>query len=72
MRDKWDGDRTGYAVQRRSLRDPEDRSFVLSLTPSERVAMVWTLTCQAWSFAGDFDCESRLPRHVVRVVRGGG
>lgn len=40
-------------------------------TPAERMLMVWELTQDAWSFYRPKDAESRLPRHVVRVVRGG-
>ncbi len=41
------------------------------LTPAERLEMVWPLTVEAWTWAlrGDFDAESRLPRHIVRVLR---
>ena len=39
-------------------------------TPAERIAMVWTLTLQAWAFQGGGDAESRLRRDVGRVVRG--
>lgn len=38
-------------------------------TASERLAMMWQLALDAWAFRGDRDAESRLPRHVVRVVR---
>jgi hypothetical protein len=38
-------------------------------TPAERVAMVWTLTVQAWAFKG-IDAESRMRRDVGRVIRG--
>ncbi len=43
------------------------------LTPAERLGMVWPLTVEAWTWAcrGDFDAESRLPRHIVRVIRRG-
>lgn len=41
------------------------------LTPAERLEMVWPLTVEAWTWAlqGNFDAESRLPRHIVRVIR---
>lgn len=39
-------------------------------TAAERIAMMWQLTLDAWAFTGTADAESRLPRHVVRVIRG--
>jgi len=36
---------------------------------AERIAMVWEITCDAWSMTGDFDVESRLQRDVVRLRR---
>jgi hypothetical protein len=43
---------------------------VPSLTPQQRIAMVWTLTTQAWAFKEGTFRESRLRRDVGRVVRG--
>ena len=40
-------------------------------TVSERILMMWPLACDAWTFKGDFDAESRLQRHVTRVIRRG-
>ena len=39
-------------------------------TPAERLAMMWQLGLDAWAFMGDPVAEPRLPRHIVRVVRG--
>jgi len=69
-------DRSEYPTRVRRLHDPEDESEILALSPEERVAMVWTLTLQAWAFlARDMDAggllpEPRLRRDVGRVVRG--
>jgi len=41
-------------------------------TPAERLAMMWQLTLDAWAFTGASDAQSRLQRHVVRLVRRGG
>jgi len=38
-------------------------------TPEERVGMMWQLALDAWAMMGDRHAESRLPRHVVSVVR---
>ena len=43
-----------------------------SATPAQRLAMVWPLTLQAWSFTGKPLAQSRLPRHIVLVRRGAG
>ena len=41
-------------------------------TQTERLAMMWQLTLDAWAFTGASDSQSRLQRHVVRLVRRGG
>lgn len=43
-----------------------------SLTPAERLAMVWPLTLEAWAFKDPSIVERRFQRHVVRVKRGRG
>lgn len=40
-------------------------------TPAERVAMMWQLAVDAWTFTGTFDPESRLQRHLVELRRRG-
>ena len=50
--------------------DPDDGDQ-LRLTPEQRVDMMWALALDAWAFKGDPVAEPRLPRHVVRVIRGG-
>ena len=39
-------------------------------TPEERLNMMWQLALNAWAMKGE-KVEPRLPRHVVRVIRGG-
>ena len=41
----------------------------LRMTPGERMSIVWQLTVDRWAFKGEPLDESRLPRHVVRVIR---
>src|SRR5688500_13616501 len=60
-------DRTEYPTRLQRL-DEEHRECD-TRTPAVRIAMVWTLTLQAWSFKGGGDAESRLRRDVGRVVR---
>jgi hypothetical protein len=38
-------------------------------TPAERVAMVWQLTREAWTFKDGHWNEPRLRRDVGRVIR---
>lgn len=40
-----------------------------STTAAERLNMMRQLTIDAWVFKGESVAESRLPRHVVRIVR---
>lgn len=42
------------------------------LDPVEAWAMMWPLACDAWAMRGEPVDESRLLRHVVRVIRGRG
>lgn len=46
-----------------------DRDYWKSLSPSERLEMMWQLAIDAWAFTGDQLAESRLPRHIVRIYR---
>jgi hypothetical protein len=39
------------------------------MTPGERIDFVWELTKTAWTFHDPNFRESRLQRHVVRVIR---
>ncbi|MBI3654430.1 MAG: hypothetical protein HY231_25660 [Acidobacteria bacterium] len=41
-------------------------------TPAERLEMLWQLALNAWAFTGKRVAEQRLPRDVVRVLRGEG
>ena len=48
-----------------------DHEYWLSLTPAERMGMMWQLAVDAWQFMGEPLVESRLSRHVVRIQRSG-
>ena len=65
-------DRSTYPVRVSRLHDEEDDAYVRSLSPAERIAMVWPLTLQAWGFKEGLEDEPRLQRDVVRLVRGPG
>ena len=64
-------DRTTYTVRTIPLSEEGKHSDLTELTPSERVAMVWQLTAQAWTFKDGTWHEPRLRRDVGRVVRRG-
>jgi hypothetical protein len=63
-------DRSSYRVRKLHLREEGGDDDVRRLTPSERVAMVWQLTLQAWAFKEGRWVEPRLRRDLVRTVRG--
>jgi len=52
-----------------TLHDQGTGIDVKQTTPAQRLSMMWQLALDAWAFKGDSLAESRLPRHVVRVVR---
>ena len=54
-----------------TLADQGRDSGVPDATASERMLMVWPLTLAAWAFKEPNIVQSRLQRHVVRVVRRG-
>jgi hypothetical protein len=52
--------------------DEEQRAehdYWRALAPADRLAMMWQLALDAWSFTGQPGAESRLPRSVVRIHR---
>ncbi|MBK7644226.1 MAG: hypothetical protein IPJ19_14480 [Planctomycetes bacterium] len=65
------GARSNWPTHKGGLHDPEDESDVRSLSPGERMSMVWQLTLQAWAFKEGLAHEPRLQRDVGRVVRRG-
>lgn len=63
--------RAGYPVRKITLAEEGRDSMVSALSPAARVAMVWELTVQAWTFKDGSWHEPRLRRDVVRTLRGG-
>ncbi len=63
-------ERRNVTVRVTRLRDQGKESDLEGTTPAERIGMMWQLALDAWAFMGGADAESRLPRHVVRVIRG--
>ncbi len=64
-------DRPDYPVRKTSLEDQGRELDYAGMTAEERLAMMWTLTVQAWMFKEGRLDEPRLRRDVVRVLRGG-
>ena len=65
-------DRASYPTRLLRLHEEGGDADVRSMEASRRLAMVWQLTLEAWTFKeGRFD-EPRLRRDVVRLTRAGG
>ena len=62
-------DRT--VVRKTTLQEQEDDGIIHNATPSERIAMVWQLTIDAWMFMDPKSAKSEFQRHVGRVERRG-
>ena len=63
--------RADYATRLGRLHDREDDAYLRSLSPAQRMQMVWQMTLDAWAFKEGLADEPRLRRDVVRVVRRG-
>ena len=57
-------------IRIRKLSEQGQETDLQNTTPAERLGMMWQLALDAWAFKGEPVAEPRLPRHVVRVVRG--
>ena len=62
-------ERENYPVRMVRKGDEEEDPYLKETTPEARLLMMWPLTIQAWAFKGEDIRESRLSRHVVRVLR---
>jgi hypothetical protein len=56
-------------VRKRTLSDQGKETDLDHTTPVERLGMMWQLALDAWAFKGEPVAESRLPRHIVRLLR---
>lgn len=63
-------DRSHWQTRKTTLAHEGEQDDVSHLSPSERFAMVWQLTVQAWTFKDGQWNEPRLRRDVGRVIRG--
>lgn len=63
-------DRSAWPVRRFALGEEPGDDLSLTTTPSERVAMVWPLTLDAWALAGrEMPAYSRTETPVARRPR---
>ncbi len=58
-------------IRKLKLGEPEPNDWA-GTTPQERLMAVWQLTRTAYAFKGADPGDTRLPRHVARVIRRGG
>lgn len=65
-------DRSGYQVRKIPLSEEGTHSDLSELSPSDRVALVWQITTQAWIFKDGTWDEPRLRRDVVSTQRNRG
>jgi hypothetical protein len=63
--------RQSYPVRKVPLHEEVEGADLANTTAAERLKMMWPLTVDAWAFKGEPLDESRLPRHIVRVLRRG-
>jgi hypothetical protein len=63
-------DRGNWPTRKLRLEDEDKHDDMAHLTASQRVAMVWEITKDAWAHKDAHVGESRLRRDVARVVRG--
>jgi hypothetical protein len=57
-------------VRKTTLERQGTERDVRDLTPAQRMAMVWTLSGQAWQFKEPTDEERMVRRKIVRTIRG--
>lgn len=63
--------RINYRVRKTTLAGKRSTDDVSSLTPAERLAMVWEITKDTWAFMGKPVDDTPMQRHVVRIFRRG-
>ena len=62
--------RQNYPTQLLTTKEKLDSSGdVMSFSVQKRLAMVWPLTLEVYSFVGTIDVESRLQRHITKLIK---
>jgi hypothetical protein len=62
--------RSHWVTKLGRLSDPDQSREPSAISPEEGLGMMWRLTLDNWIFMKETHAESRLQRHVVRLVRG--
>ena len=57
-------------VQLKRLSDEKARLDPEPVPAGQGLSMIWRMTLDNWSFVKESHAESRLQRHVSRLVRG--
>ena len=65
-------EQTRRIVRVRRLHEQDNDDDLRDTTPAERLGMMWQLTLDAWAFKGESVAQSRLPRHIVHLLRRAG
>lgn len=62
--------RQKYSTQLLTTKEKLDSSGdAMSFSVQKRLAMVWPLTLEVYSFVGTIDVESRLQRHITKLIK---
>jgi hypothetical protein len=56
-------------IRKASLVNQGNSDDVTKATPADRIAMVWLLTLNVWTFKEGGLAELRVQKHIVRVHR---
>jgi len=57
-------------VRKSTLAEQGKEDDLRDTTAEDRLKMMWQLALDSWAMKGE-NVEPRLPRHVVRIIRGG-
>jgi hypothetical protein len=58
-----------FGIEVRRLEEQGRETDLRSTNAAERLGMMWQLAQDAWAFKGELVAESRLPRHLIRILR---
>ncbi len=61
-----DPDRT---IRISKLSDQGTERDLADTTPAERIGMMWQLALDAWALKGETVSDSRVERHIQRIIR---
>jgi hypothetical protein len=58
-----------FRIEVRRLDEQGKETDLHPTNAAERLGMMWQLAQDAWAFKGEPFAESRLPRHLIRILR---